>query len=483
VLNVRIANRLRKLLKLPHGLRFALGWHATGAFLGIVISTGIALLDPFDIGRGVGERGRDAFYEIAAFAYPEASSPKTVVVLLDDRFLLSSQRAWPVSAATHAGAIETIARYQPQAIVIDFMFLDERDDPSLEFFIETLERVVERPIRIYIAAPPRDVLGRYARPEIEDLVAREDRIEFVSVSAGRDVGAGSTYPTRSEDDALRPAAVALYEDLCNRPGGCDLSADAAEMDIWWAVPRRDRFNCGGEAQAVCDHIPAGPISRSVSVLLGMFGTLLPPSWRPLDITPIPYAPTVGLQDFVSGEHDSALQPRVSGGVVFYGSNIAFGNDYEMTPAQGLMPSVHAHAMAYDNLVALRGDYIRAQEPFGWGPKQHLFALIIVLFGLSFVARTIASFMRPQLLARPHKRERYFGAMDSLVFVVASLVIVAIEFFLGRIGPQSWAPVLAIVAAGDLLSSRRLTGAGLTWLTGRRRTACPTPAPHTPSTET
>lgn len=99
---IRPANHFRAWLKPVPGVRFALAWHVVGGLLGIAISTVIMLLDPFDMDRGVGERGRDAFYEIAAYAYPEANSPKTLVVLLDDAFLQSNQRTWPVSAATHA---------------------------------------------------------------------------------------------------------------------------------------------------------------------------------------------------------------------------------------------------------------------------------------------------------------------------------------------------------------------------------------------
>jgi hypothetical protein len=114
-------------------------------------------------------------------------------------------------------------------------------------------------------------------------------------------------------------------------------------------------------------------------------------------------------------------------------------------------------MAFDNLQTLDGRYIRADAPFHWGSKQHLIVLIGLLALLSLAARLIATLRKPALTAHPHRREAYFGRLDSVVFVIGALLMAMIEFSFLRTGPIAWAPVLASVAAGDFLSNRALTG--------------------------
>lgn len=460
-------NRVRRFLRLAPGIRFSLAWHGLGALFGFMIAVLLLVFDPFDLDRGIAERGRDAFYEVAAFAYPEERSTPEMVVMLDDAYLQTSASAWPPQYSVHANAIETIASRQPRAIMLDFLFLDQRDDPSIGFLVETLRRVSDT-VPIYLAAPPKSVLGRHARAEIENLVAETKNIRFVSVGVGRDLGAGLSYPLISEDRELRPTAVALYEDLCRVPGECRIDKADAEMDIWWAVPRRDKFNCRGEMAKTCARLPAGPIERAFSVATGVLGAMLPEDWRPLNPAPIPYAPTIGLSDLFNSNVSELVGQRLRGAVVFYGSNLAFAVDTEMTPAQGRIASVHAHAMAYDNLHVLDGNYIKARAPFGFDGKLHLALLIFLLALAAFVVRIVVSIKRPSLMARPHRREKFFGSLDGAVFLTGAAMIAIAEFSFLHIGPYAWAPVLAAAAAGDFLSSRNLTGRALLLLLGRKR---------------
>jgi CHASE2 domain-containing sensor protein len=461
--------KLRHALRWRAGVRFALAWHAMSMLIAFGVACLLLLLEPFDLDRGIAERGRDAFYKIAAFGYPERRSPKTLVVQLDEQFLRQAGQAWPVPYGVHAGTLQLLAARRPRAIFVDFLFVDARPDPELDLLITTIERVSEH-TPIYLAAAPSAVIGRPARPEIQSLVERAPGVHFVSIVHGRDMGAGYAYRIAPDADGLAPAAVRLYHDLCSVPRACTVDSAESEMDVWWAAPRRDSFNCRGEVVAACERLPGGVITRTLSLLSGVFSGVLPPSWRPVDPVPVAYAPTIGLSDLLNASVQEQVRERIEGATIFYGSSLAFTGDVDDSPVHGQINGISTHAMAYDNLHALGGHFITDRAPFGWGFKGHLVFLSALLAALCLAGRGYATLRWPQRRLRPHRKHRFFGAIDAGVLMAGAVVIAIIEFNFAHVGPTAWAPVLVAAAAGDLLSARPLSAASLIWLMRRARTA-------------
>ena len=452
---------------LPAGVRFSLVWHLASIGTGLIVALFFLFLDPFDLDEGIGSKGREVFYKVAAFAYPEERSPKTVVVTFDDQYLRENAQAWPVSYAVHAGVIDTIVQNRPDAIFIDMVFLDQRDDETLDFFIGSLKRAAKE-TRIYLAAAPPGLSKSPARAELEKVAAETPNIVFVSVDAGRSMGVGHAYRVTPDAAGREPAAIRIFRDLnaCGRV--CRAYPRTAEMDIWWGAPRLNKFNCRLPGQdRVCRHLDANIFQRVLGMLTGAFQGVLPEEMKFVDPVPVPYSPTISLTELLNGSAAATVRPRLRDAVVFYGGNLLLTGDIEETPVQGPLPGVHAHAMAYDNLVVLGGRYVVAAPPFGWNTKAHAMAAVAVLALSAFVLRTILTFRRPLAFIRPHRRSGRYRAVDTGVFVIGAIMIGVIEFTVLKVGPTTWAPILVTVLAGDVLSRRPLVGRVVLILLGRR----------------
>lgn len=436
--------------RLPPGVDLSLLWHVFKIGAATLVAAVLLLMDPFDLDRGVSERARSFFYKAAAFAYPEQDSPRTLVVLLDDNYLEARQLSWPLSYAAHAGIIDQIASGDPQAIFIDFTFIDERNDAaSRDLLVRTLRRAAET-TRIYIASGKRDADSPDAEPDIQALVDSEPNIDFVSIDTGSDLGDGAGYVVAQREHFPRPAAVALFEDLCADPGTCDIANNAPEMDIWWAVRREGDFNCRGH-EAECARIRQGLPARVGSLLLSGLGDFVPPSWRALDPVRVPYAPTVPVSALLNGANADDLAPRLRGAVVIYGARLDYLNDVEVSPVHGLLPAAQAHAMAYDNLHVMKDRYIKAPPPFDWARKWHMVRLTALLALAALVLRAMLTLFVVAVRKDPDRKTKWFNLGDGVIFVIGAILIAYIEFDWQRIGPIMWAPVLVAVAAGNVLA--------------------------------
>jgi CHASE2 domain-containing sensor protein len=452
----------------PPGLRYALAWHAASTFAGFVVAAVLLIIQPFELDRGLGDRGRDAFYKVASFAYPEGRSPKSIVVELDQRFLDAEHRTWPVSLGVHGDVLDAINSHQPRAIFIDFAFIDQRNDPELGYFLDTVRRIAET-TPIYFAAAPSSMAPKVARPEIAALQSTPN-ITFVSVALPEEEPPASTYRIEDDHDHRTPAAVRLYQDLCATPGACVLPERRADMDIWWAVhrnrgPNRRAFNCRGDDLIhMCDHLPHGVVQRGLSMTALVLRGIVGP---PIDPVPMAYTPVISVSDLLNGNSVRVWEPQMQGAVVFYGGSIGFVGDTVDNPVNGPTTGVQRHAMAFDNLVALEGAYVQSRPPFGWGFKGHTIVLCGLLALASLLVRAAITLRRANLRLQPHLREHIFAWFDAATFVIGALAIAVFEFGVIHVGPSAWAPVLVAALAGDFLSKRPMVRVLLVTALGRR----------------
>ena len=445
--------------------RYALLWHVISVAVGFMVSAALVIVDPLNLDQGLTERSHDLFYKVAAFAYPTKSSPPTLVVTINDDFLKKRSLAWPMSYRAHSVILDEIASRGPKAIFIDMAFIDRRDDAAFDGLIEQIGRISDK-IPVYIAAAPAIQDAPLDLPEIRALAATKSGVKLVSITSKDDAPLSRTYPI-NQRRGPEPAAVQIYKDLYD-PRFEPRSRDD-KIDLWWAAPR-DEFNCrGAEPPLACEKLDQPVALRTLDVL--MAGVLPTQAGSPdPTLAPIPYAPTINAGDLFVGDATAAIAPKIGGAVVFYGADLILTGDLQSNPVQGWIPGVQVHAMALDNLAALKGAYISALPPFGMDPKLHTLMVLLLVSALMLAARCGLTLAIPDLGLQPHLRGSLFGLVDGAVLACGILVIVTFEFVILKVGPNAWATVLIAAISGDVLTTRYLTGTIAMVVLKRQRTA-------------
>lgn len=445
--------------------RYALLWHGVSVVVGFLVSAALVIFDPLNLDQGLTDRGHDIFYKVAAFAYPAKSSPRLMVVTVNDDFLRKRDLAWPMPYRAHKVILEDIASRGPKAIFIDMAFMDRRKDATFDELIEEIGLIADR-VPVYIAAAPRTRDTPSDLPEIRALAALKPGVKLVSITTRDEAPLSRTYPI-VPDHGVRPAAIEIYADHFNRAFKPRFAGD--KIDIWWAAPRDD-FNCrGATPPAACEKLDQPVLLRAWDVMLG--GMLPSPAGGgDPTIAPIAYAPTVNAGDLFEGDATAAIDAKIKGAVVLYGTDLELTGDLQSNPIQGRVPGVQVHAMALDNLAAFKGAYVSALPPFGLAPKAHTLAVLLLVSILILAARWIATLAFPLLACQPHLRGAQFGTLDGVVLATAILAIVTFEFTVLKVGPNAWATVLIAAISGDILTTRYLTGTIVMVVLGRQRTA-------------
>jgi hypothetical protein len=426
----------------------------------------IVILEPFHLNEGLADRGRELFYSVAAFGYPKAKiSPKAIVVTLSDRSLKG--RPWPPNEAFQATALQEIADRNPKAIFVDMAMIDDRKDPDHTFFMNTIKDITKT-VPIYLAAAPGRTAVSGALPDLVELARTDKNFSLVSVQLGRRIGSEYAY-NLSNRTKLRPAAVALYEDL--NPHSPALRKHSAEeqMDVWWGVPRNSILCKDESISHACAMTQQGVVGRLFSLLaIGILPVF--PDQENLSKLDIPYAPTFDIRDIEDGDAASVVDPLVKGAVVFYGGDFDLASDHIQTPLQDSVAGIHIHAMAYDNLVTMEGRFIGDRPPLGMSERQHTLLLIVILAAATLAGRWIATTVKPRLALQPHLREEQFRRLDASILAAVAVTISVFEFEVLRVGPGIWASVLVAAVSGDLLATRGLAGLVLIRCLGRQHTA-------------
>ncbi len=85
----------------------------------------------------------------------------TAVVLLRDPDLAAFDEPWPPRYGFHARVLKAIRANKPKAVVIDIVFEDERDDPTIAALAAELDRY-QRPTAFPSTPPASASIGRCA---------------------------------------------------------------------------------------------------------------------------------------------------------------------------------------------------------------------------------------------------------------------------------------------------------------------------------
>jgi len=427
------------MLRVPIAPRIRSALRPTATFF-LFLAGGVVLLrmDPFGFSRLTKIYSQDLLAVAMAGCYPDAHDgpcvkklkaaddreivrAATAVVLLRDPDLEAFKEPWPPRYGFHARVLKAIRANAPKALVLDIVFEDVRDDPTIDVLAAELDRYREKDIPVYAATfgphrPLRPEVGRRVIPvQVPKLIDPLDRVtRFYEL----DTGPPASLPT---------AVPTVFHDVC---GGCDARAGCGtgSLRVFWSILAPNDWN---QSWLNCRHRPPFP-------------------WwifqdRGSDFREnCPSTPAVPVKVLLEPQEDEdvAIEDVLSDSVVFYGAFYHGAADSMNTPLHNDLPAVFLHSMALDNLITVGPDTLRHHErevPL-LGVSLPDF-LLLVLIGLFFTlhraggkfARTWEAIMR-----RVHSRIGRV-ALVALGSQIGMLVILAglASFLACWVGASEW----------------------------------------------
>ena len=301
------------------------------------------------------------------------------VVMYDQQFLSQTGSAWPISYQDHADWLLRLTsdpKTRPKAVMLDITFGQDRADATLPAFRQALCKVQnEFKVPLFLAALPSSDTGKLTvrsglgptpgsgEPACFTLVGVDylpDALDGLAwdyqLTRHLANGTWKAGPAEPEQQALQPtyrsAAMAMAEDVAH----IELGEEDAPLALVWGLksaPQADRpdslSRCKPGAYSAWRYVP-GLIRQFVAD---------PPS-------PIcPYHRTLSMAQ-LNELPEPALASYLTGRYVLVGANVPAYNDFANSPIHGLIPGVHLHAMALDNLLTYQGAY---KQSTGWEPPQ------------------------------------------------------------------------------------------------------------------
>jgi len=405
-------------------------WRPLASYL-FFLAGGVVLLrmDPFGFTRLTKFYSQDLLAVAMAGCYPDAHDgpcakegrAQTAVVLLRDPDLAAFDEPWPPRYGFHARVLRAIRASRPKALVMDIVFEDVRDDPTIAALAAELDRYQADGIPVYAAS---FALDRPLRPEVAARVAtvqvpkKIDPLDRVTRFYDLHVGPPEMQLT---------AVPRVFRDVCGGcPGAAGCGADTIRVywanlpekswnDRWLECRRRPPFpwwivqDRGGDFREDCPATPAVPVR-----------ILLDPS----------------------EEDDVALEQILAGSVVFYGAFYHGAADAMNTPLHNDLPAVFLHSQTFDNLVTLGPEALAHSEPTI--PLLDVstpdFLLLVVIGALFTVRRTSqrfeAGWERMMRRVRSRLGRVVLVALGSQIGMLVLLAAFA-SFFACTIGASEW----------------------------------------------
>lgn len=332
------------------------------------------------------------------------------IMTLDDVDLQRLGLSWPVPLDYYQRLIDRLVAFQPRALFIDVLFLDNRDDRLIDKLRQSTCKASDAGVAVFIAT--------LARPDgtLADTpgVMPASNVEKALFGARNQLGKPCVIPTlatiapdkldqsqwqypleRNPENGRSSVALAMFchfnTDQCPR----DISAPQALIWGTRAAPTNEETmisrNAAGGISPICRsqwHLSEAVPGLSLLKTLTSHNPQLPlcPYHQVIPVRAFQYLdnPAAGY-GFSAAEMTTAL----TGKMVLIGADLAASGDNVISPFHGRLPGVHVHAMALDNLIETRGHYIEDGEfshHHGWNTRTNWFtALAIVLTAITLGA--------------------------------------------------------------------------------------------------
>jgi hypothetical protein len=333
------------------------------------------------------------------------------VVMYDHQFLSQTGSAWPISYQDHADWLLRLTsdpNTRPKAVMLDITFGQDRADATLPAFRQALCKVQnEFKVAVFLAALPSPDTGKLtvrsglgpkpgsSEPACFTLVGVDylpDPLDGVAwdypLTRHLANGAWQDGPAESEQKPLQPAyrsaAMAMAQDVAH----IELGEEDARLALVWGLksaPQADRpdslSHCKPGAYNAWRYVPG--------VLRQFFAD------PPLPICP--YHRTLSMAQ-LNELPEQALASYLAGRYVLVGAQVPAYNDFANSPIHGLIPGVHLHAMALDNLLTYQRAY---KQNTGWEPPQPVGLLVAA--SLAVLAVFVTHVLWWRLTARLRER--------------------------------------------------------------------------------
>ena len=302
------------------------------------------------------------------YLYPTTGRDAVSVALLDDATLSAMGMPWPWSYGAQARVLDALLAYHPRAVVVDFLFVDPRNDPTLKELIDEIARYHAAHVPLYFEGEPNPPPGE--QPLRKELAATGVRVLDPTIPVNQ--GVARQYLSQGlcfagQGRQCRSLAISVYNDL-NRAR--QVPPLAGMMELVWGT-RTNPINAkwmrasddSGAAHA-CDERDA--MSGIKRIYLAFFDASAVHSL-------CPYTGVIPVEALASGVPDRDIDLLARGRIVFYGASLQGAQDKSFTPVNGLLANVFVHAMALDNLISFHGR-----------PQQN----VVTIRALSFDGNTI-----------------------------------------------------------------------------------------------
>jgi CHASE2 domain-containing sensor protein len=372
------------------------------------------------------------------------------VVLMDDQTLAhlgSPHRpmAWPVKYQVHKLVLDSLLEYGPKAVVVDILFLDPRKDKTLDELLTEVRRYQARGVPLYfIAADGKDVRNEVAN----------SGVHLVDPRILINQGIVRQYPISisqcpKKNGACLSLAVETFRSLCANGKNRDICPRAApdldrgRMELIWGTKSDLDNRLTLDTRYRCDQNPT------------YFKRLWTSFKAPSEIRfNCPYHTVIPVETLLGGQ---SLGRLVHDRVVFYGVTLQGASDAVPTPVNGMLPGLFTHAMAFDNLISLKGrPFLDSAELFGVKLGKDVIEALAVLPVLLALTALYALY----------RRRRHGGDTETdswlvetvvhwLVLLLALLAGLAVMLLL-RVSVADWVEVVLMsgeLAAAIFLASR------------------------------
>lgn len=348
-----------------------------------------------------------------SLGYPRTGQDKAVVVLFteDDLtdFVKADEVSFPIPYRLHADVLRSIANAKPEAIFIDFAFIQQTRAHDEQFAA----------LKLQVCRAHRTVIHEDGKPDRLTKVFVVDTSQLGLAGITAETFGGCATPVGAFIDREHIAVgVMTYPKSGNAPPG---DGSALEATVPTGAP------CGC-TQAACGNglsaayalwlstqpcLPDGttkadgdgrplPTGETMAVI---WPALPPPNETAIELCKkppgveqrfrllwrdgpealkrgCPYTRTVTAGDLLRPVAGDEVDRHLYHRVVFYGSKLAMSADFIRSPVFSEQPAVYYHALAFDNLVSFHG---RPKEPAGRVGKV-IYGLVLVLVAalLSFL---------------------------------------------------------------------------------------------------
>ncbi len=301
---------------------------------------------------------------------------------------VAAHATWPLTYGRHARVLEQILSYGPSAVLVDILFIDERNDPSIKRLISTLDRYEKHKVPVYLAAnhlnleaPIHSAIAAKfpaagPKTEIQESKDKQNtwtKIHLVPVPTqfdADDLGVARKYATMVDPTVGRrspaetgfwrgqnlreTAAFQIFKDLCrSEDGDCNLDRkieDSSYLTLiygttvpainksWMVATREDGSveRCREQGSLL------GRIYDALVDLENLFPSC-------------PYIKEVPAEE-LGRQLDPDIEAAIRNRIVVYGVALIGMGDRHPTPLHGRQPGARIHAAALDNLFVYGPSY-------------------------------------------------------------------------------------------------------------------------------